>query len=139
MFSKGFDPKMGVVHDWISGQSVDSDGNVTFTLNVYGQNGQAAAGNLLAIQGWIEMQFTFRVKPDGTVELVDGSAKKYPSVSIYSYSSNGSSSDIFQQTESGNPNDLNMPRSGINPPKPSASTQEDIDRLCALGNPAACD
>ena len=132
-------PTLGVVHSGIGGRSVDSNGNVTFTVTVYGQNGQSAAGNKLAPGGWIEMQFTFKVKPDGTVQIVEGSAKKYPSISIYSYSSSGAVSDIFQQTESGNDNDLNKPRSALGTPKRSAEEQEEMNRQCQLGNPAACD
>ncbi len=75
------------------------------------------------------MVYTLKVTADGKVSVVGGSAKKFPSVSIYSYQSDGSISDVYQQKESGNINDLNKPMSPV---------QEDANRQCALGNPAAC-
>jgi RHS repeat-associated protein len=139
IFWKGAFPRTGVVVDGISGKSVDAKGDITFTLDVRGLNGQAAMGNPMAPQGWIEMHFTFLVKPDGTVKLVKGSTKQYPSISVYSYSSNGKSRDLFQQTESGNPADLSKPASPVDVLKPSPAVQEEMQRQCRLGNPAACD
>jgi RHS repeat-associated protein len=121
--------RMGVVHDWIDGLQKGSDGSTTFTVHVYGENGYEAAHIPGAPGGWIEMAYTLKVTSDGKVSVVGGSAKKFPSVSIYSYQSNGSISDVYQQKESGNINDLNKPMSPL---------QDDADRLCALGNPAAC-
>jgi hypothetical protein len=121
----------GVVHDSISDLTKGSDGSTTFTVHVYGENGAEANNIPMAPGGWIEMTFTLKVTADGHVSVIDGSAKKFPSVSIYSYQSNGSISDIYQQKESGNVNDLHQPASHI---------QEDRNRVCALGdNPAACD
>jgi len=122
--------RMGVVHDWIDGIQKGSDGSTTFTVHVYGENGYEAAHIPGAPGGWIEMVYTLKVTADGKVEVVGGSAKNFPSVSIYSYQSNGSISDVYQQKESGNINDLNKPMSPV---------QEDANRKCVLGNPAACD
>jgi hypothetical protein len=119
----------GVVHDWISDLKQGSDGSTTFTVHVYGENGAEANHIYQAPGGWIEMVFTLKVAADGAVSVVKGSTKQFPSISIYSYQSSGSVSDVYQKKESGNINDLN---------KPSSSIYEDKERLCELGNPAAC-
>jgi hypothetical protein len=96
-------------------------------MHVFGENGFEAVGIPFAPSGWIEMQFTFRVAPDGTVSVIADSTKKFPSISIYSYQSNGSISNVWQQKESGSVNDLNQPRSpgnGASPPQSSVCSAE---------------
>ncbi|HVN22166.1 MAG TPA: RHS repeat-associated core domain-containing protein, partial [Dongiaceae bacterium] len=126
----GTGARMGVVHDWIEGLQKGTDGSTTFTIHVFGENGYEADNVPFAPGGWIEMVFTLRVTADGKVSVVKGSSKKFPSVSIYSYQSNGTISDIWQQKESGNIKDLYGPMSPI---------QQGANRQCGLGNPAACD
>jgi RHS repeat-associated protein len=74
--------KQGVVHDWISDTKKGADGSTTFTVHVYGENGEEAAGNPLAPGGWIEMTFTLKVAANGTVSVVNDSTKQFPSISI---------------------------------------------------------
>jgi RHS repeat-associated protein len=107
--------KPGVVHDWISDGQKGTDGSTTFTVHVYGENGEEAAGNPLAPGGWIEMVFTLKVAADGTVSVVSADTKDFPSVSVYSYQSDGTMKSVYQQTESGNVDDLNKPRKHRNP------------------------
>lgn len=136
----GLYPKSGIAKGTISDHTIDSQGNISFTLMVYALNGHAAAGSKRAPQSWIEMQFKFVVKPDGTVHLVAGKTKKYPSISIYSYSSQGIR-DIWQQKESGVVNDLDKPMSKINPGKKPGESAigGELRRACLQGNRAACD
>ena len=103
-------PEPGVVHDWISDAQKGTDGSTTFTVHVFGENGEEAVGNPLAPGGWIEMVFTLRVAADGTVSVVSADTKDFPSVSVYSYQSDGTMKSEYQQTESGNVNDLNKPK-----------------------------
>ncbi len=126
----------GVAHDWISGVQKAKDGSLSFTVHVYGENGYEAHGVPGAPGGWIEMAITLKVTPGGKVSVVKdkSSAKKFPSMSIYSYDSNGTATSVFQQRESGNINDLNRP-SG---PLSGDPMKEGAARLCSLGNPAAC-
>jgi len=105
----------GVVHDWISDQQKGSDGSTTFTVHVYGENGYEAAHVPGAPGGWIEMVYTLKVAADGTVSVVSASTKDFPSVSIYSYQSDGTMKSEYQQKESGNVNDLNKPRKSRTP------------------------
>ena len=103
----------GVAHHWISDLQKGSDGSTTFTVHVFGENGFEAKGGLegrFAPTGWLEMVITLNVASDGKVTVVDQSTKKFPSVSIYSYQSNGDISNVYQQKESGDWNDLNKPR-----------------------------
>ena len=83
-----------VVHDLISDPKKGSDGGTAFTVHVFGENGFEAAGIPRAPTGWIEMQFTLRVAPDGTVSVIADSTKRFPSISIYSYQSNGAISNV---------------------------------------------
>lgn len=105
----------GVVHDDIGDIKKGADGSTTFTVSVYGENGEEAAHNPLAPGGWIEMVFTLKVAADGTVTVVSASTKDFPSVSIYSYQSDGSMKSEYQQKESGDVNDLNKPRKSRTP------------------------
>jgi hypothetical protein len=54
----------GVVHDDIGDIKKGADGSTTFTVNVYGENGEEAAHNPFAPGGWIEMVFTLKVDAD---------------------------------------------------------------------------
>jgi RHS repeat-associated protein len=110
-----FGSELGVVHDSISDPKKGSDGSTTFTVSVYGENGFEAKGKTGAPGGWIEMVFTLKVAADGTVTVVSASTKDFPSVSIYSYQSDGTMNSVYQQTESGNVNDLNKPRKSRTP------------------------
>lgn len=138
VFAKGIDPKPGIIHSQLSNGSVDSDGNIHFTLTTFGLNGHAASGNPAAPQSWIEYTLDFLVDPNGTVVITGGKAKKFPSVSAFSYS-NGNTSDLFEQSESGDVHDLDKPAQDLNlaPPK-SDPVQEDQQRQCAEENHAAC-
>ena len=109
---KGAYPKPGIVHASIGKPTVDDKGNIHFSVSVYGENGHEAAGNPLAPGGWIEMVFEFLVDPSGKVVITGQSGKDYPSVSVFSYS-NGATNDLFEQTESGDSNDLNKPAHGL--------------------------
>lgn len=127
----------GVNNSSLSKISHDDKGNTYFTLTVYGENGYEAKKKWGAPGGWIEMQFSFTVNSKGEVTVSDPQTKGYPSVSIYSYDSDGDATDVWQQTESGNINDLTGPR------KPARSDgqkaiDQDAARQCAGGNPAAC-
>jgi RHS repeat-associated protein len=135
---KGYHPEPGTVVAGITHQSTDDEGNIHFGISVYALNGQAASGQTAAPQGWIEMHFEFQVDPNGTVVLTGGTSKTYPSVSVFSYSSDGSTNDLFEQRESGNPGDLNKPVQNIKRQALSDPIREDAQRQCALGNPAAC-
>ena len=137
---KGYHPESGIVVSGITSQSTDDKGNIHFGITVNALNGQAASGQTAAPQGWIEMHFEFQVDPNGRVVVTGGNAKTYPSVSIFSYSSDGSTNDLFEQRESGNPDDLTKPTRDIKtfPAKGSGAVQEDAQRQCVLGNPAAC-
>ena len=126
--------RMGVVHDWISDMQKGKDGSTTFTVHVYGENGYEADHVPLAPGGWIEMVFVLKVTADGKVSVVESNTKDFPSVSIYAYQSSGSISDVYQQKESGNVDDLNKPMK----PRRSNPVQEDANRQCEGGNPAAC-
>jgi RHS repeat-associated protein len=126
--------KMGAVHDWISDQQKGSDGSTTFTVHVYGENGEEAANNPLAPGGWIEMIFTLNVTADGKVKVIKESSKDFPSISVYSYQSNGGISSVFQQKESGNIDDLNKPAHSHMSPQ----MREGADWVCSFGNPSAC-
>ena len=126
--------RMGVVHDWISDVKSAKDGSTTFTIHVYGENGYEADHVPFAPGGWIEMVFTLKVAADGTVTVVGGSAKDFPSVSIYAYQANGNTKDVYQKTESGDIDDLNKPMKPVRPDP----VKEDASRQCANGNPAAC-
>jgi hypothetical protein len=118
--------------------SHDDKGNTYFTLTVYGENGYEANGKFGAPTGVIGMQFSFTVSSKGVVTVSDQETKGYPSVSVYSYDAEGDSNNVWQQTESGNIDDLNGPM------KPAASSpladpiHEEEDRQCKLGNRAAC-
>jgi hypothetical protein len=96
VFFKGFDPKLGIANAQLSSQSVDSSGSIHFTLSTFGLNGQAAAGNPLAPQSWIEYTFNFIVDPKGTVVLSGRTSKAFPSISVFSYS-NGKTTDLFRK------------------------------------------
>jgi hypothetical protein len=141
VIAKGVDPKPGVVHASIDNTSTDKNGNIHFGVTVYGENGHEAAGNPFAPGGWIEMHFEFMVDPKGTVVLVGGTSKTYPSISVFSYSSDGKSKDLFEQKESGNPDDLNKPQQNIMQGifTPSNNGDDDAQRQCHQGNSAACD
>jgi RHS repeat-associated protein len=130
---------LGVNNSYLSKTTHDDKGNTYFTLTVYGENGYEANGKAGAPGGWIEMQFSFTVNSKGEVTVSNPETKGYPSASIYSYDSGGNAQDVWQQTESGNINDLVGPRHPANDDHQSSHVQEDADRLCALGNPAACD
>jgi RHS repeat-associated protein len=131
VFWKGILGFTGTVNHWIDRQSVDADGNTKFTVFVFAQNGHATKGNPVAPQGWIEIEFTFVVDRGGNVRLVksESSTKKYPSISVYSYSQDGKSKHIFEQEESGNDDDLNKPKKPL---------EQERERQCRLGNPSAC-
>ena len=58
------------------------------------------------------MSFEFLVDPSGQVVLVGGSSKAFPSVSVFSYSGD-TTTDLFEQTESGNVDDLDKPVHGL--------------------------
>jgi hypothetical protein len=118
--------------------SHDDKGNTYFTLTVYGENGYEAAGKWEAPGGWIEMMFSIRVDSKGKVHIIAAETKGYPSASIYSYDSNGNATDVWQQTESGNINDLAGPRKPAPLPSGDTALGEDMQRQCALGNRAAC-
>jgi RHS repeat-associated protein len=128
---------LGVNNSYLSKATHDDKGNTYFTLTVYGENGYEANGKTGAPGGWIEMQFSFTVNSKGQVMVSNPETKGYPSVSVYSYDSGGNAQDVWQQTE-GNINDLVGPRKPANNQQSSQTKQEE-DRLCALGNPAACD
>lgn len=101
--------------------------NTYFTLTVYGENGYEANKKLGAPGGWIEMQFSFTVNSKGDVTVSDPQSKGYPSVSIYSYDSYGDATDVWQQTESGNINDLMGPGKPANNGE-SSRMKEEADR-----------
>jgi RHS repeat-associated protein len=135
--------KQGLAIGGIPDNSVymDNDGNLHFEVDVRGLNGFAASGNKLAPQGWIEMQFDFLVDPDGTVFLLEAKSKSYPSVSVYSYS-HGQTTDLFQQNESGNPDDLNKPMQDMQVASPIVP-ESDLEHLenqasCQANGAGAC-
>jgi len=128
----------GVNHSELSKISHDDKGNTYFTLTVYGENGYEAEGKLEAPGGWIEMQFSFKVNSQGKVEITVAETKGYPSASIYSYDADGNATDVWQQTESGNIDDLFGPRQNV-PISLGQGSQEDMAWQCHSGNPAACD
>lgn len=142
IIAKGFDPKRGSVNAKIDNISIDSKGDISFELSVSGLNGQKAAGGFvgaLAPSGTIDAKFDFLVDPKGTVVLVGAEAKKYPSISVFSYSGS-TTNDLFEQKESGDPGDLNKPmqRGNLNLGF-SGMLGEEEWRQCSLGNRAACD
>ena len=82
------------------------------------------------------MQFSFTVNSKGEVTVSDPETKGYPSASIYSYDSAGNAADVFQQTESGNIDDLNGPLMPAN--LNMTEINDEAARQCRLGNQAAC-
>jgi len=135
----------GINNSSLSKISHDDKGNTYFTLTVYGENGYAANNKTGAPGGWIEMQFSFTVNSKGEVTVSDPQTKGYPSVSIYSYDSNGNvQPGDWQQTESGNIDDLQGPRKPAESEAQKAE-HEDRARWCEgngttdAGNPAACE
>ena len=103
-----------------------------------GLNGFAAHGYTSAPQSWIEMQFYFLVDPKGTVVLLEAKSKTYPSVSVFSYS-DGKTSDLIEQNESGNPNDLDKPMRDMMNTIPHSDLQQLEDRnLCAEHQAGPC-
>ena len=118
----------------------DDKGNTYFTLTVEGVNGYEANGKWGAPTGSIEVQVSFKVDAKGKV-TVHAETKGYPSLSIYSYDAAGDVENGWQQPESGNIDDLNGPLNPANlqqEPLVDSVTQEELDRQCELGNPAAC-
>jgi hypothetical protein len=97
--------------------SVDDKGNTHFEVSISGLNGQRAAGGFvgfLAPSGVIGATFDFLVDPKGTVVLLGGEAKSFPSISIFSYSGSDSK-DIAEQKESDSSDDLKKPMLDIKP------------------------
>jgi hypothetical protein len=128
----GFDPKPGTVQASVDQVVVDSGGNTHFDVSISGVNGQKAAGGpvgFFAPPGTIGATFDFLVDPKGTVVLVGGEAKSYPSISIFSYSG-GKTTDLWEQKESGDSNDLNKPMQNIIVP--------DTFSGCAFANKNFC-
>jgi hypothetical protein len=118
--------KIGEVHDWISGKR-DIHAECLRTeraIRLRPRSRKAIFGG----GGWIEMQFTFRVQADGTVQIITSSSKKYPSVSVYSYSSTGDTKSLSQQTESGDPKEMNRPRSTVTGSQPSSRLNQGLAR-----------
>ncbi len=127
----GLDPKSGIASSDLSGIYVDKAGNVHFTVEISALNGQAASGGLVGMfapSGTINMAFEFLVDPKGTVILLGGRAKTFPSISIFSYS-NGSINDLFEQTESGHSSDLNKPMQNIPSPKSADSSFQQMNGM----------
>jgi RHS repeat-associated protein len=115
----------------------DDKGNTYFTLSVTGENGYEAQGKWFAPSGLIQMEFSFKVDSKGNVTLLSKETKGYPSVSIYSYDSEGDDQDLFQQTESGHIEDLEGPMKSANNQQPDP-VEQDMQEQCREGNPAAC-
>jgi hypothetical protein len=113
----GVDGKPGVVSSGVTSVFKDDDGNLHFELIMTGLNGQAVAAGPIgyfAPQGLISIQFDFMVDPQGHVILLDSSkTKTYPSISVFSYSPDGDTDDVFQQKESKSSDDLQNPMRNI--------------------------
>jgi RHS repeat-associated protein len=143
VFLRGFDAKPGIVIATPDSASVDSKGDIILSLSIEGLNGQALAGNSLAPQGWIGMQFTLKITPDGKVKLVSGSTKKFPSISIFAYAPDAAPDDVWEQTESNDYHDLDKPMTPINLTGPGEKVtahpfQDEEEDMCENGNIAAC-
>jgi RHS repeat-associated protein len=145
-----FGCKQGINHSELSKTSHDDKGNTYFTLTVYGENGYEAQGIRGAPGGWIEMQLSFQVNAKGEVTVSSAETKGYPSASVFSYDTQGKASDVWEQTESGNIDDLQGPAkpaaNGLTPiggtagdaGNPSANMDEAEQDDCIAGDSAAC-
>jgi len=95
----------GMATVWVNGEEVDYNWgprHVTTEVKL------TKRSELRLLQARIDMTFDILVDSNGTVMVLDGQAKTYPSISIFSYQGSDIT-DLFEQKESGNPGDLTKP------------------------------
>jgi hypothetical protein len=143
VFFRGFDAKPGMVIAAPDNASVDSKGDIILSLSIAGLNGQSLAGNPAAPQGWIGMQFTLKITPNGKVQIVSANAKKFPSISIFAYAPDAAPDDVLDYPGSNNYHDLDKPMVPINLTGPGVKVtahpfQDEEEGMCENGNIAAC-